>query len=109
MIAKAPASDGCEETAQERLMTRHSPTMRLLAIVFLGSASAPVIAQTAPTQPAVAPDQANPTDIIVTAQRREQSLLKVPLAISAISGQGLTTKGITNSAQLATAVPNLQV
>ena len=90
-------------------MTRHSPTMRLLAIVFLGSASAPVIAQTAPTQPAVAPDQANPTDIIVTAQRREQSLLKVPLAISAISGQGLTTKGITNSAQLATAVPNLQV
>jgi outer membrane receptor protein involved in Fe transport len=92
-------------------MTRHSPTIRLLAMALLGSASAPVLAQTAtPATPAAAtPDQAGPADIVVTAQRREQSLLKVPLAISAISGQGLVTKGITNSAQLATAVPNLQV
>ncbi|MFW2830088.1 TonB-dependent receptor [Sphingomonas sp. ID0503] len=48
-------------------------------------------------------------DIVVTAQRRQQSVLQVPLAISAVSGQGLATKGITDSAQLATAVPNLQV
>ena len=87
-------------------MTRHSPTMRLLAASLLGSVSAPAIAQTATSATAA---QAGPADIVVTAQRREQSLLKVPLAISAISGQGLVTKGITNSAQLATAVPNLQV
>ncbi|NWK94852.1 TonB-dependent receptor [Sphingobium lactosutens] len=48
-------------------------------------------------------------DIVVTAQRRAQSILTVPIAISAVSGEGLTTKGITNSAQLATAVPNLQI
>ena len=48
-------------------------------------------------------------DIVVTAQRREQSVLSVPIAISAISGNTLATKGITNSAQLATAVPNLQI
>ncbi len=48
-------------------------------------------------------------DIIVTAQRREQSILTVPIAISAIGGNTLATKGITNSAALATAVPNLQV
>lgn len=48
-------------------------------------------------------------DIIVTAQRRSQSLLDVPLAISAIGGDALQNKGITNSANLATAVPNLQV
>lgn len=48
-------------------------------------------------------------DIIVTAQRREQSLLDVPLAVSAIGGDSLMQKGITNSAQLAAAVPNLQI
>ena len=58
---------------------------------------------------AAAATDASGGDIVVTALRRSQSLLKVPLAISAVSGQGLTTKGITNSAQLATAVPNLQV
>lgn len=48
-------------------------------------------------------------DIVVTAQRREQSILTVPIAISAISGNALQTRGITNSANLASAVPNLQV
>ena len=81
-------------------MTRHSPTMRLLAIVFLGSASAPVIAQTAPTQPAVAPDQANPTDIIVTAQRRAENLTSVPLSISAQTGQTLAATGIKQLSEM---------
>ncbi|MDP1026881.1 TonB-dependent receptor [Sphingomonas sp. KR1UV-12] len=58
----------------------------------------------------VAQDNAADTgDIVVTAQRREQSILTVPIAISAIAGNTLTTKGITNSANLAAAVPNLQV
>ena len=62
----------------------------------------------APTE-ASAPRTAPDGDIIVTAQRREQSILTVPIAISAIGGNTLTTKGITNSANLAAAVPNLQV
>ncbi len=45
----------------------------------------------------------------MTAQRRAQSILTVPIAISAIGGDALVTKGITNSANLAVAVPNLQV
>ncbi len=48
-------------------------------------------------------------DIVVTAQRRTQALLDVPLAVSALNTETLTNKGITNSASLATAVPNLQV
>lgn len=47
--------------------------------------------------------------IVVTAQRREQSVLDVPLAITAVSGESLASKGVTNSADLATVVPNLQV
>ena len=48
-------------------------------------------------------------EIVVTAQRREQSLLDVPLAVSALGGDDLAQKGISNSAQLAAAVPNLQI
>lgn len=48
-------------------------------------------------------------EIIVTAQRREQTITEVPLAISAFTGDALTEKGVTNSADLAMAVPNLQV
>lgn len=77
-------------------------------------------AQSAAPQPATAADagaQADAPqsdvgaegDIVVTAQRREQSVLTVPIAISAIGGEALVSKGITNSANLASAVPNLQV
>ncbi|MBB3957207.1 TonB-dependent receptor [Novosphingobium sediminicola] len=48
-------------------------------------------------------------EIVVTAQRRAQSVMDVPLAISALGGSGLTSKGVTNSVNLAQAVPNLQV
>ncbi|MDF8334454.1 TonB-dependent receptor [Novosphingobium cyanobacteriorum] len=47
--------------------------------------------------------------IVVTAQRREQSLLDVPLAVTALGGDALSERGITNSAQLGEAVPNLQI
>lgn len=57
-----------------------------------------------------ASDGASDSDeIVVTAQRREQSLLDVPLAVSALGGDDLAQKGISNSAQLAAAVPNLQI
>ncbi|MDR6146508.1 iron complex outermembrane receptor protein [Sphingomonas sp. SORGH_AS870] len=64
-----------------------------------------------PQADAAAPiqDGVSSGDIIVTAQRRAQSILTVPIAISAIGGDALVTKGITNSANLAVAVPNLQV
>ena len=65
--------------------------------------------QTTDAQTATPAAQDDTGDIVVTAQRREQSILTVPIAISAISGNTLSTKGITNSANLATAVPNLQV
>ncbi|WP_375249421.1 TonB-dependent receptor [Sphingomonas sp.] len=69
--------------------------------------TAPLTASEAPQAPAESASADG--DIVVTAQRREQSALSVPIAISAIAGNTLTTKGITNSANLAAAVPNLQV
>ena len=48
-------------------------------------------------------------EIVVTAQRRAQSISDVPLAITAIDNNTLEKSGISNSAQLATVVPNLQI
>jgi outer membrane receptor protein involved in Fe transport len=89
---------------------------------LLGGAGCPIAAtaQTAQGIDAGAPngspsDAATPAaptetgDIIVTAQRRQQSILTVPIAITALGGDALESKGVTNSANLASAVPNLQV
>ena len=77
------------------------------ATVAPATATENVDAQSA--TPVAQDSAADSGDIVVTAQRREQSILTVPIAISAIGGNTLTTKGITNSANLAAAVPNLQV
>ncbi|WP_371432269.1 TonB-dependent receptor [Novosphingobium sp.] len=82
----------------------------LATALLLGGASwLPTIAL-AQTAGDGASDSASAQDVIVvTAQRREQSVLEVPIAISAIGGDSLASKGITNSAALQSAVPNLQI
>ena len=81
---------------------------RRIVLALIVTTSTPALAQGTSVSPqATAPD--NSGDIVVTAQRREQSLLQVPLAISALGGETLQNKGISDSASLATAVPNLQV
>jgi len=47
--------------------------------------------------------------IVVTAQRRSESLLSTPLAVSAISGDELLRQGVLQPAALASIIPNLQV
>lgn len=49
----------------------------------------------------------NAGEIIVTAQRREQSLNSVPMSITAIGGDQLTAQGISTVADLAKIVPGL--
>jgi iron complex outermembrane receptor protein len=48
-------------------------------------------------------------DIIVTAQRRSESLQKVPIAISAFSEASLTNAGITNTEQLVHVSPSMVI
>jgi len=79
-----------------------TPTRAVLAALLSSAASAAYAEAATPAPTAV-------DEIIVTAQRRSQALLDVPLAISALAGDSLAAKGVTNSANLATAVPNLQV
>lgn len=75
---------------------------RLILVTLATSSSSLAYAQEAA-------EPQNNDEIVVTAQRREQSLLDVPLAVTAIGGDALAEKGISNSAGLAAAVPNLQI
>src|SRR4051812_32751085 len=85
------------------------------AIVALAALAAPVFAQdTPPPAPtgATAEEQAAATDqngevITVTARRRAESLLNVPIAISAFSGEQLEDLGAHNITDVAQNTPNV--
>lgn len=65
--------------------------------------------ESGPAEPAAAPQESSSgtNDIIVTAQKRSQSINDVPLSITAASGDQLRTAGITSTADLAKIVPGL--
>ncbi len=48
-------------------------------------------------------------EVVVTAQRREESAQNVGIALSVVSGQDLAAKGITSVTGLQNAIPSLQV
>ena len=48
-------------------------------------------------------------DIIVTTQRREESLQKVPVAVSAITADGLNARGLRDVEELSRAIPGLTI
>lgn len=88
----------------------HPPTLRPLSIALclaMASAMAPAMAQGPDT-----PDSASATQldtIVVTAQKREQQVSEVPIAITAYSGGFLDRQGMRTLGDLAGFVPGLQV
>ncbi|WP_231730031.1 TonB-dependent receptor [Novosphingobium sp. Fuku2-ISO-50] len=48
-------------------------------------------------------------EIVVTAQKRSENIQNVPIAISAVSGQYLETRGITSIDNLGSIAPNMQI
>jgi iron complex outermembrane receptor protein len=81
-----------------------------LQLLLGGSAllwcSAPALAQQAP---AADGEHDAAGDIVVTAQRTEQKLQNVPIAVTAITGADLAKRGVTDVATLQSAVPSLNV
>jgi iron complex outermembrane recepter protein len=68
---------------------------------------APAAAANATTQPSNSPT-AELEEIVVTAQRRSESLQNVPIAITAVTANKLDASGIHDAADLAIATPSLQ-
>jgi iron complex outermembrane receptor protein len=82
--------------------------------LMLGTAFAlmPVgaVAQVAPTaSPSSAKPEAELEEIIVTAQRREESLQRAAVSVTAVSGEALLNRGVTTAQQLTQVAPALQV
>lgn len=80
----------------------------LLLATALSSLAAPAHAQVADRDVAVSAQSSDAeTEIIVTAQKREQSLNDVGLTITALTASALQQRGISSNADLANAVPGL--
>lgn len=71
-------------------------------VILAGVTSAPVVAQETPL-----PERQGVGDIVVTAQRREQSVQDVPLAVTAISDARIEEEAMSNLDRIGASVPNL--
>lgn len=83
--------------------------MATSCIVSLGLGSAPAFAQTAAPQASAPEEGTGLSEIIVTAQRREENLQKAAVAVSAVSPDQLVRGGVTDPTQLTNLVPSLQI
>ena len=72
-----------------------------LAILMAGTATN-ALAQTAT-------EEADPNEIIVTANKRSENLQSVPISVSAITGDSLSKSRVTQADELVTKIPNLQL
>jgi iron complex outermembrane recepter protein len=88
-----------------RLLDRCAQVALIVPGMIIGAV--PLYAQTSPPT-TTAPD-AGIAEIIVTAQRREESLQRTPIAITALSGDQLRAQNITGLADLARVAPNVAI
>ncbi len=83
--------------------------MRKILLAGTAAMAFTVVTPAFAQQDAQADDAAETGDIVVTATRSETLLSKTPIALTAISGEGLRDAGITDSRALTDIVPNLQI
>lgn len=88
-------------------MTRFSRTFAASGALAWMLAAAPVAAQNADTNGAEAMDDSNM--IIVTAQKREQNVQDVPIAITAVTGEFLAARDVSAIDELGSLAPNVKI
>ncbi|MBZ9646692.1 TonB-dependent receptor [Sphingobium sp. 3R8] len=82
--------------------------MTLKALLFAGVAIAAPLPCAAQAQQAPAAD-AGSSDIIVTARKRQETLLDVPVAVTAVSGDTLARRNINSVREAAALAPGLNI
>lgn len=80
-------------------------TGAIFGLALSGLVSTPALAQEEQDQEAAQSGGLNV--IVVTAQRREESVQDIPIAISAFSAEELETRGVSNALEVTQFVPNL--
>lgn len=90
-------------------MSSFRPLGRMLFCGFaVGLAIAPDVGRAQDAEPQDAP-VGGLEEIIVTAQKREENLQRVPVAVTALTSEALESQRITSVAGLGSIVPNFQV
>jgi len=79
----------------------------IIRAAMIGPVSAVEPAQIEAAQ--MADDQTGAIDIVVTAQRRAERLLEVPVAVSAVQGDVIDSQGLHNVEDIQTLVPSLSL
>ncbi len=77
------------------------------ALIMLGASAAALAAMPAYAQATPAEDESGLNDIIVTANRVEQNLQDVPIAVSAVSGDQLVNAGVASLENIGDLVPSV--
>ena len=85
---------------------RKSTSLRRRTIVLLASTAA-VLPSAAYAQDAAPEDAADSTEIIVTAQRRSESLQKVPISLQALGEVALENRNVTSFDDYAKLLPSV--
>ncbi len=91
------------DTAMRRPGRTIHPVALLALATVLAASAMPVAAQTAPA------GAAETGDIVVTAQRREQRLQDVPVAVSVVSGASLQRQNITTLEDMSARLPDIKI
>jgi outer membrane receptor protein involved in Fe transport len=90
-----------------------SKSLHLRSLLAMGVSAAailsaaPALAQTPPSTTAAGNEPATVGEVIVTAQKREESIQSVPIAVSAFSQDTLEKAKIDGGPNLVTAIPNV--
>ncbi|MDX5982934.1 TonB-dependent receptor [Sphingomonas echinoides] len=90
-------------------MTRLNSVRLLLSasVALAAIAAVPAMAQTAPTPTTAEPEAvAESSDIVVTARRRAETLLNVPIAVTAFSADRLEKTGVVDLTDIQNVTPN---
>jgi len=82
-----------------------SRALLMVSGAFVAGLASPAMAQNSAAEQA-GEDEGNNT-IIVTARRREERLIDVPISISAVTGEQLEQQGVLELTQVAQQVPNI--
>ncbi len=99
----------------ERALKNHHRVVRLVACVIGLVGSAGFAADAEPTSEPSTPSAEPPSDsgalgeIVVTAQRRTESLEKAALTVDVLGADSLTRAGVTEPDQLTSALPGVQI
>ena len=78
-----------------------------LGVAMAALSTVPALAQDAASADQAAESQAGELDIVVSARRRDESLLEVPIAITAYSGEALLRSGAIDITDISQTTPNV--